>query len=40
MEKYKWSYEDYMNTPQYIINLIIEKNEVDYKLSKLNNGSK
>lgn len=39
MEKYWRTYEEYMNTPQYVINLIIQKNEIDYKLSKLNNGS-
>jgi hypothetical protein len=32
MEQYHWSYEDYMNTPVYILDLIIEKNNTDAKL--------
>jgi hypothetical protein len=38
MKEYNWSYDDYMNTPQRIINLIIEKNNIDYKVLKLKNG--
>lgn len=36
MEQYNRSYEDYMNTPSYLIEIIIEKNNLDYKHSKLN----
>ena len=38
MEQMWWSYEDYLNTPQRIIDLIIKKSEADYKISKLKNG--
>jgi len=34
MREYNWSYEDYMNTPQRIINLIIEKSNIDAKFKK------
>ena len=34
MEKYGWSYDDYINTPYRIILLIIEKNNIDNKLNK------
>jgi len=33
MERFGRSYEEYMNTPQRIIDLIIEKKEIDSKLS-------
>ena len=38
MEQMHWSYEDYMNTPERIIDLILRKSEIDYKVSKLKNG--
>ena len=38
MEQMHWSYEDYMNTPERIIDLIIRKSEVDYKVNQLKNG--
>lgn len=31
LEKMNWSYEDYLNTPQRLIDLIIEKNNLDNK---------
>lgn len=34
MEQMNWTYDDYMNTPQRIIDLIIEKNQIDYKANK------
>lgn len=32
MEQYNRSYDDYMNTPAYLIEVIVEKNNLDYKL--------
>ena len=34
MEQYHWSWEDIENTPARILDLIIEKNNIDYKLQK------
>jgi len=34
MEQMHWSYDEYMNTPESVIGLIIAKNNIDYKLSK------
>jgi len=34
MEEYHWSYDEYMNTPQWIIDTILEKRQIDYKLNK------
>lgn len=36
MEQYHRSYKQYDETPVYIIELIIEKNNIDATLSKLN----
>ena len=36
MKEYSRSYEEYMNTPAYLIELIIEKSNIDHKFSKLN----
>lgn len=33
MEQYWWTYSEYENTPQYIIDLAIAKNNIDAKLS-------
>ena len=38
MERMRWSYEDYMNTPDRIIDLMIRKWEVDYKVNQFKNG--
>ena len=34
MEQKGWTYDNYMNTPQRIIDLIIKKNNIDSKLTK------
>ena len=35
LETYGWTYDQYMGTPAWIIDLIHEKNEIDYRKSKL-----
>jgi hypothetical protein len=35
MEQYWRSYDDILNTPSYLIDVIIEKNQTDFKLSKM-----
>lgn len=35
MQEFKWSYEDYMNTPQHILALIPEKMKRDRKREEL-----
>lgn len=39
MEKFHWSYEDYMNTPTYVIDLILAKQDIDYKFKEHTNGN-
>jgi hypothetical protein len=34
MQEYNWTYDDYMNTPKRIIDLIIAKSNIDSKLKK------
>jgi len=34
MQQMNWSYQELMNTPQDVIDLIIEKNIIDSKLKK------
>lgn len=34
MEQKWWTYDDYMNTPQRIIDLIVQKNNIDSKINK------
>jgi|GEM_PF-6524891 len=34
MEAYHWSYDEYMNTPQSVIELIIAKSNIDAKKQK------
>ena len=36
MEQYHRSYEQYISTPQYIIDIIKEKNNTDFRLSEHN----
>lgn len=35
MQEFKWSFEDYMNTPQHILTLIPEKMKRDRKREEL-----
>ena len=37
METYSWTYDQYINTPVWIIDLIAAKNTADVKLNKLKN---
>jgi hypothetical protein len=34
MEQYHWTYEEYMNTPEYVIRFIVEKSIIDEKKRK------
>ena len=38
-DRYGWTEEEFMNTSFYIIDLILAKDEIDYKVSKRKNGS-
>lgn len=35
MEQYSLSYQEYMDLPAYIVEVMIEKNNIDYKNSEL-----
>lgn len=35
MEQYSMSYQEYLDMPAYIVELMIEKNNIDYKNSEL-----
>lgn len=35
MKEYHMSYDEYMETPVWVIDLIIEKNQLDYKVSQM-----
>jgi len=39
MREFGWTWEEYENTPVEVIDLILWKNEIDQKLSKLKNGN-
>lgn len=40
MKEFHWTYEDYMNTPAEIIDIIVEKENIDYQYNKMQNGGK
>jgi hypothetical protein len=40
MEQYHWSYEDYMNTPKWVIELIIKKGNIEAKKQKIETKTK
>lgn len=37
MEMYGWTYEQYMDTPHWVIDLIAEKGNIDAKVQNLHN---
>jgi hypothetical protein len=34
MEQFGWTYDEFLQTPSYLIDIIIEKNIIDFKISK------
>ena len=39
MKEFSWTYDEFMDTPEWIIELILLKSEADYKINKSNNGN-